>query len=130
MKKILKLAKQLEEARADIKRIDAIMAPLKETKDAIQLKLMEAMKKIEIKSIKTNTHSYSHTIKKDVRVVDEQAVIESLDKKYREVLVEERLRTINFKKYAKNILKETGEMSPGTELTETEYISIKTVKSD
>lgn len=130
MQKILKLAKELEQARADINRMKAMVEPFEEKKAKIQEKLMEEMKKSEIKSIKTNTNNYSLTVKKDIKVVNEKAVMDSLDKKYYDILVTPRLNTLDFKKYAKNILKETGEVFEGTELTEAEYISIKSVKDD
>jgi len=129
MKKILKLAKELEEAKADIVRMKLIADPLKEKKDEIQAKLIAAMEEMELKSIKTNTNSYSMAVRRTISVYDSQAVIEDMKlRDPKESYTQVTLDVKKFEGYSKALLKESGEMVDGTDINETPYITIKAVK--
>ena len=81
--------------------------------------------------VKTEDSSFAFTTKKDVRVIDESAVIADLQTRgLKENYVREKLDTLSFKTLAKAMLKETGEIMEGTELTESEYISIRNNKKE
>ena len=83
----------------------------------------------EMCGLKTEDSSFAFTTKKDVRVIDESAVIADLQTRgLKENYVREKLDTLSFKTLAKAMLKETGEIMEGTELTESEYISIRNNK--
>jgi len=129
MKKIIELANRLQNLRKNINDLKEKVDILKIEKDDVQAELIEAMKGAELKSIKTNTHNYARTVKRDVRVIDEQIVIAELRKrKMAGKLTSVKLDTIPFKAYAKELLENTGEVIEGSEPTETEYMSIKTLK--
>ena len=86
------------------------------------------MNKSGLKSIKTETHNFARTVKKDVRIIDENAVLKSLENTDRyDMFVQPKLDTVSYKGYAKQVMNETGEILDGTEPYETEYMSIKTI---
>lgn len=128
MKTILKLAKELMELRSEINTIKDALSPIEEKRNAVQLKLIDAMKEVELKSLKTETHNFARTVKKDIKVSDPNLVMDELKKRklYNEY-VKPKLDTISFKAMAKAMLKDTGEVMEGTELSETEYMSIKSI---
>lgn len=127
MNEIIDLANKLTKLRSDANIIKETLKPVQEEVDKIQSELMSKMREYELKSIKTNTHNFSRTIKKDMKVFNSNLVIEELKKRneYQNYVIEQ-LDTIAVKSYAKSLLKETGEVLNGMEPTETEYISIKT----
>lgn len=126
MQEILQLAKSLAEKREQVRTSEHYLNGLKEEKEKLQFDLIEALQSNGLKSIKTNEANYSLTTKKDIKVTDENSVIEALkvNGQY-DNYVKPKLDTIRFKGYATAMLKETGEVMEGTELTESTYISIK-----
>jgi hypothetical protein len=131
--KITQLAEELYRVKLDIKVREEAMRELKLQKDKLQLDLMEAMRNEDLKSIKllfkTGLANFARTIKKDIRVTDESAVIADLAKrKQKSNYVHEKVDVLAFKAYAKSLLRETGEVVDGIELTEKEYIAVKAVK--
>lgn len=129
MKKILKLAESLAKLREKESELKAKLDPIREAKLAAQDKLVEAMKGLGLKSLKTETHNFARVVKNDIAVYDESAVIKSLQKSgVKNDYVREKLDVLLFKGYAKHLLKTTGELLDGTEPTESEYMSIKSVK--
>jgi hypothetical protein len=129
MKKILKLAEALSKLRAEEKEIKEKLAPVKEKKLTTQEKLVEAMKEMGLKSIKTETHNFARVVKRDIAVYDQGALIKALKKNGMERdYVHEQVDVLRFKGYAKQLLKTTGELLDGTEPTESEYMSIKAAK--
>lgn len=129
MKQILKLAETLAKLRVEESEIRAKLDPVREQKQATQDKLVEEMKKLGLKSLKTETHNFARVIKRDISVYDEKAVIDSLKKiGVKDDYVHEKLDVLLFKGYAKQLLKSTGELVDGTEPTESEYMSITTAK--
>lgn len=129
MKKILKLAETLAKLREKESELKAKLDPVREAKLTAQDNLVEAMKGLGLKSLKTESHNFARVVKKDIAVYDEKAVIESLKKSgVKDDYVKERLDVLSFKGYAKHLLKTTGELLDGTEPTESEYMSIKSVK--
>lgn len=128
MNEILELAKKLSEKRSQVDNSEKYLKGLKDERDQLQFDLITALKEAGLKSIKTNEANYSLTTKKDVKVINEAIVMQELMKlgQYDEY-VKHKLDTNLFKGYAKSVLDSTGEIIDGTELTETSYISIKTV---
>jgi hypothetical protein len=129
MKKILKLAASLARIREKEKEIKSLLDSIKEEKREVQAKLIEEMSKLGLKSLKTDTHNFARIVKKDVSVCNESAVISSLKKAgIKDDYVHEKLDVLAFKGYAKALLKNKGELLDGTDITESEYMSIKSVK--
>lgn len=129
MNDIISLAKELGDLREKVKVSEEYLAGLKADKQKCQNKLMEAMKSSDLKSIKTSDANYALTVKKDIKIFDEQAAMLQLQERgIYEEYVKPKLDTLKFKSYANSLLKETGEVIDGTEMTETSYISIKSLK--
>lgn len=129
MKKILKLAEVLSELRAQESELKSKLAPIKERKLATQEMLIEAMKEMGLKSVKTDEHTFSRVVKKDITVYDQSALIKALQKNgIKDDYVHEQVDVLKFKGYAKQLLKNTGELLDGTEPTESEYMSIRAAK--
>lgn len=130
MKKIIERAKALSVLRDTINKIkEETLEPLQRERDELQSSLIAQMSEEGLKSLKTDTHNFARTIKKDIRIVDEDDAIEYLKgtENY-DFYVQPKLETVDFKKFAKARLKADGEILPGTEPTESEYMSITTVK--
>jgi len=129
MENITQLANALNHIRAEEEKLKEIIKGIQENKTDLQEELIQAMKDKGLKSIKTETHNYARTVKKDIKVFSEEDVMEYLRNHggYDEY-VKPKLDTIKFKSYAKALLKETGEVMDGIELTEKEYMSIKANK--
>lgn len=126
MNDILELAKQLSKQRELVNSLEEQVKEAKTIKDDIQFKLIEKLQESGLKSIKTNEANYSLTTKSDIKVTDENSVMEALKVNgVYDDYVHPKLDTLMFKNYAKSVLNNTGEVITGTELTETTYISIK-----
>ena len=110
------------EAYKAYKQIKNIEAELKE-------ELVAELEKIGLKSAKGDKFQASITDKPDIVVTHEPSVLEWLKN---EPNVEEDayigLKTTNFKTLARQILKETGEVVPGTDLTSTQIVTIRSNK--
>lgn len=130
MNDIIELAKKLSEKRDQIKSSEHYLEGLKEERDQLQFELITKLKESGLKSIKTNEANYSLTTKQDIKVTDENSVIEALKVNgVYDDYVKPKLDTLMFKNYAKSVLNNTGEVMEGTELTETNYISIKAIQT-
>lgn len=122
-------AQNLAEARELVNRLKTQLDEAKVLKDNIQQALIEEMSEQGFKSIKTDTHNFAVVNKKDVRIVDEQALKQHLGRTgMLDSLMVHKVDTVAFKSTANAMLKETGEMFDGTEVVETEYMSIKAQK--
>ena len=130
MKEIIALAKALSVLRQEVNNIKELtLQPLQERRDEVQANLIAKLKEAGLKSLKTDTHNFARTVKKDIRVSDEKAVMDYLEgtDNY-DLFVQPKLDTAKFKSFAKSTLKGTGEVVPGIEPTESEYMSITSVK--
>lgn len=99
---------------------------LKEVEEVLKDELMLRLRENGLKSAKGEEYSASISERSDVVVTHEQSVIDWL----RETPdVEEDayigLKTTNFKQFARQILKDTGEIIPGTDVVSADSISIK-----
>lgn len=129
MNTIIQEANYLTQLRDQINTAKEVLKSLQDERDQIQSGIIADMTKAGLKSIKTHSHNFSITTKKDIKVVDEEAILKELkDRKLYNEYVKPKLDTIAFKLMANSLLKETGEIMEGTEQTETEYMSIKSNK--
>lgn len=127
IKSIKVMAESLLEQRTIIDELKKKLETAQSDKDAIQSDLLMTLEKEGLKSLKTDTHTFASVSKLDPRVIDEEAVLAELDKRglKDEVLIT-KLDTLKVKQFARQLLKESGEVLAGTEPFETIYISIKT----
>lgn len=131
MQHILQLARDLAEIRSEINQVKDALKPLEQKREEIQAELIEVMRENELKSIKTDDYNFARTVKKDFKVINELEVIEELKKRNEyENYVRPKIDLIGLKNYATSLLKGTGEILEGMEPTESEYMSIKTLKND
>jgi hypothetical protein len=99
---------------------------MKETEEVLKQELMAKLSDNGLRSAKGEKYSASIASRSDIIVVDETAVVEWLKN---EPNVEEDqyigLKLLNFKPLANQVLKETGEIIPGTDRVIKESLSIK-----
>ena len=87
--------------------------------------MLNTMKSQELLSYKTSNWTISRTIKKDIAIVDEAELIRHLDQKnLTKEYVFPKLDTLRFKTLGK-ALADKWETLNGTQIVETEYISIR-----
>jgi len=120
--------KDLLMLRAEISKIDEEyerqVAPLKVLRDKEQFAIMEELKSSGQFSVRFATATVSLSVRKTLKVINENEVIEELksrglDKEYTAVKLNDL-----FKEFSKTIVKE-GTPIKGTEISETEFISIR-----
>lgn len=102
---------------------------LKAQEDAWKTRLIEEFQSIGLRSAKTNDFTASMVSKPGISIQHEQSVIDWL-KNAPNIETDQYigLKKTEFKSLAMSLLKDTGEVVPGTELVNTEYLSIKAVK--
>jgi vacuolar-type H+-ATPase subunit D/Vma8 len=101
-----------------------VVAPLKEKKDKLQTEIMESLKESGQYSARFEHGTVSRAVKKTLKVVDEKVVIAHLKQlgvgdEYTSVQLNDLFKN----SFSKAVVK-SGEVINGTEITETEYISI------
>lgn len=99
---------------------------MKEAEDSLKAQLIEQLQVVGLKSAKGDKYSVSISSRSDVVVTHEQSVIEWL-KTSPDVETDAYigLKMTPFKVLAKQVLKDTGEIVPGTNLKTIESISVK-----
>ena len=119
-------AKDLTAARKEVDQLKQLLEEARIRRDECQSKLIDEMKEAGFKSVKTEEGSFARVLKKDVKVMDEDALLKDLSKRgLKKELMVTKLDTVRFKSVANSLLKETGEVFSGTQVTESEYISIR-----
>lgn len=118
-------ARKLYDIRLQIGVEEAKIEPLKAERDALQAELLQEMKEAGQLSAKYDFATVSLAVRKTLKVNDEEAVIKALkeqglDNEY--VETKPRLNSL-FDSYAKEAVK-TGVTLQGTEIRETEYLSL------
>ena len=126
---ITSLATRLISIRGEVKQVTEYLQELKLQRDSLQHEMLNTMKDQELLSYKTSNWTISRTIKKDIAIIDEALLIEHLDRKnLTQDYVYQKLDTMRFKTLGK-ALAEKWETLQGTQLIETEYISIRNPKN-
>lgn len=122
---VTKLGAMSTESRALYKRYKE----LKEVEDVLRFELTQALHETGLLTAKTPEFTASIAKRPSVMVVHEQSVLDWL-RETPDIETDQYigLKTTNFKTLAMSLLKGTGEIIPGTELVETESITIKANK--
>lgn len=98
---------------------------LKHEKETIQSEMMQLMQSNQLKSFKDTHGSYSLVSKWEIKIIDESILKSELKNRNFTNLIEEKINTTEFKSIANIILRESGEIMPGSDCKKIEYISIK-----
>ena len=122
------LAQQLVELRAQITAIEEQAKPLKAQKDELQAQVLEMMKATEQYGVKFQDFTVSRAVRKTLAVTNEKAVIEQLKERGMSQYYSEQLNDLFKGSLAKEIVK-AGEAIDGTEIAESEYISVRKAKA-
>ncbi|MDD4601629.1 MAG: hypothetical protein PHQ46_11360 [Negativicutes bacterium] len=120
-------AERLLQAREAVNELEAQLKILKAERDTMQDDVMAHLKRQGFASVKTASATITIATKKTLRVLNERELITELKSKGLNDYVCESLNKDLFKPLA-NKLKKEGRIMAGTELVETEYISIKEPK--
>ena len=115
----------LIEVREQIAQTTEYLDTLKAKRDTLQDSVIETMKESNLKSWKTNDHSFSLVSKLDTRIINEEETITDLRKRKFDDLISEKIDTPRFKQLANLMFKETWELFFGTESVTSEYLSIR-----
>lgn len=97
----------LIEVREQIAQTIEYLDALKEKRDTLQDSVIGTMKESNLKSWKTNDHSFSLVSKLDTRIINEEETIADLRKRKFDDLISEKIDTPRFKQLANLMLKET-----------------------
>jgi len=127
-----KLIQDLETYKAlsdEIREDEAALKISKQHKVEMQQKILGDMAARKMQSTKVDGTSYSITKKPKANIVDEQAVMDELvvrgiDSSYIKTSIDKTA----FNTLAGDLLRNGGEIFPGTEIVETEYLSVRTPK--
>lgn len=119
-----KLAR-IAELRAEIAKVDPLKQELDELKFELQLEMQQSQSK--------RTEAYGgvyavRAVRTNIRVADELALTAWLEDTMFDTTAYYKLDEPKIKALAEAKLKEDGEIVPGLEAVETEYVSIKEVK--
>lgn len=125
MKTLQKKAQAIVKLRDDIEGTKVILENLKGKRDTLQTELIQDLKKNELNSIKTaDGVMISKVIQKTLGITDENALINDLKKKGLGQYVRENVDRGLWRTFSTQAIKENLKL-PGTELRESEYISIR-----
>lgn len=124
--KVPELIDALGELSTKGKKLYTEYKQIKEQEDALRQDLMIVLQETGLRSAKTKHYSASVATRSDIEVIHEQSVLEWLR---HEPNVEEDqyigLKRTEFKPLAKQVLKETGEIIPGTQTVSKDSLTIK-----
>jgi|SRR3990167_3961665 len=127
MENLKSRSQKLIELRQKISDIeDTLLAPIKQERDALQSEILQELKDTEQFSARFDFATVTRAVRKTAKVIDEVATMAFLKKKK---LAKEytslRLNDLFYSSYLKEAQKQNLAV-PGTEISETEYISIRT----
>jgi len=125
--KISEKVSMLLDLRSQINDIKKQLEPLQAQRDELQQNIIDTLKKKEIRSIKTEEATISRVIQKRLVIVDEQEVIKDLKKQKLNDYVVEAVNRKIFTPMANKMASE-GKTLKGSEIAETEYISVRQSK--
>lgn len=119
---LIELRKRIDEYK---QQLEAVMKPLQAERDILQNEILDIMKTDGQYSARFDFGTVAKATRKTLKIVDEKALMdylvkEKLDKEY----LETRVNKLFFDSMGKAILKE-GKPIIGTQIQETNYISIK-----
>lgn len=119
--------KKLLELRAKANSIkEKLLEPVQTERDFLQADIIKHMTRQGFNSVKTESATVSKATRKTVRIVDEDVIIKHLKEKKLTDLYRVQIDKPLFKGYAESMLKD-GKTIKGTEVNETEFISVRKV---
>lgn len=124
---IVEKAQKLLELRSQINEMTEAMKPLKAQREELQQNIIAHLNKVGMLSVKTPDATISKAVKKYFDITDEKLVISQLKEKGLTDYVEERINKDLWIGFEREAIKQ-GMKLEGTELIETEYISIRKTK--
>ena len=113
--------------RNKVAEIKKLLEPIQAERDSIQADIIKHMTRQGFDSVKTESATVSKAIRKTIRIVDEDTILKHLKKNKLIDLYKMQVVKPLFKNYAESMLKD-GKMIKGTEVNETEFISVRSVK--
>lgn len=119
---LVKLRSQIEEMKDAIK-------PFQAQRDELQDNIVKNMVKQGFDSVKTGIGTISKSIRKTMVIRDEDALVSGLKKLGLKEMVKERVNGDLWGSFSREAVKQGKELA-GTELKETEYISIRQRKEE
>jgi len=120
VKNLLSLRAELDAKKEEIK-------PLQAQKDELQTDIIKHLKKSGFKSVKTDKANVSIATSKRLSIKSERDLVEDLKAKGLNDMVAERVNSMLWQPFARQAMKDNVEFA-GTEVVESEYISVRTVK--
>lgn len=123
---ISKMIKQLGEVKSEQKLLRQKLDVLKQVEADLKADLQAQLDTLGLKSVKGERYQASMATKSDIVVTHEPSVVEWL-KQHPEVEYDAyvHLDKSAFKTLAKQVMKTTGEVIPGSDTVHTQYLSIK-----
>lgn len=120
-------AKELIKIRMEMFSAKIALDQMKLIKDTLTAQIIADMTKAGFKSIKTDDAMISRQVAKSLTIVDEDKLIADFKKKGLKDYVKEQINRDLWRPFATEAIKQNMKF-PGTELRETEFISIRNVK--
>lgn len=114
---LLKLRSLIDEKKKEIE-------PLQQQRDELQQNIIDHLKKQGFDSIRTKTATVAKMVSKRLVIKNENLLIADLKKRGLTDYVKERINTDIWQPFARQAVKENIALE-GTEISETEYISIR-----
>ena len=112
--------------RNKVAEIKKLLEPIQAERDSIQADIIKHMTRQGFDSVKTESATVSKAIRKTIRIVDEDTILKHLKKNKLIDLYKMQVVKPLFKNYAESMLKD-GKMIKGTEVNETDFISVRSV---
>jgi len=120
--------KLLLDLRSKINGLMETMDVLKAERDSLQISIMGEMSELGFNSVKIGDTMVSKAVRKTLQITDEKELIAELDKKgLKNEYVREQIDKELWRGLSTKLAKE-GQIYKGTEIKETEFISIRNVK--
>jgi len=120
-------AKKIVEIRNKINELKEKMDKLKAERDKLQADIIEHLKRLGFNSIKTQEAMISRQVARTLTIVDEKALVEDLKKKGLNDYIREQVDRNLWRGLATEAIKQ-GQKFKGTEIKESEFISVRKVK--
>lgn len=117
MSELLKLRSLIDQKKQEIE-------PLQQQRDELQQNIIDHLKKQGFDSIRTKEATIAKMVNKRLVIKDEDLLIADLKKRGLTDYVKERINTTIWQPFARQAVKENIALE-GTEVSETEYISVR-----
>lgn len=125
LNRLEEITNELVSLKSKIKEVSDLKSELTFKKSELQNELFQIFRKDRRDRFETESGKVTLAKRKDIAIINERELTEWIVAEGREeTFIEKKLNTPLVKSYAKEILKEGGEILAGTEPVETEYIKV------